>query len=84
MDRSGRFDFWGMLLRTQAITPPPAIRSAWLQETKQLFPAWWILPAIVAAGTGAALYIGNMPLRPVAVSQQNAISVATPARPSSP
>jgi hypothetical protein len=84
MDRSGRFDFWGMLLRTQAITPPPAIRSVWRQKTKQLFPAWLVLPAIVAAGTGAALYIANLPSRPVAVSQPNAIGVAAPATPSSP
>jgi hypothetical protein len=84
MDRSGRFDFWGMLLHTQAITPPPAIHGVWRQVTKLLLPSWLVLPLIAAVVVGAALYVNNLPSQPVAVSQPNAISVAAPARPSSP
>jgi len=74
MDRSGRFDFWGMLLHTHAITPPPVL-SVWFLMIKQHLRVWLVLPAIVAVGVGAALYVGNLPSRPIVVSQPKAIQV---------
>jgi hypothetical protein len=80
---NGRFDFWGMLLHTHAVTPP-AVRSVWRRVTRQLLPGWLVLPALMAVGVGAAVFVGHQRVRPSVVGEPKAISVAAPARPSSP
>ena len=82
MDRSGRFDFWGMLLRTHAITPPPAMPNLWLHMVKLLFPGWLVLTVVAATGVGAVLYVRILPA--VAVNQPAMVAAPSPARQSPP
>jgi hypothetical protein len=84
MDREGRFDFWGMLLHTRAITPPTGIRSGWVLVAWQRLPAWVALPVIVGLVVGIALHASHPTPGPVVVSQPKAISVAVPLQPSRP
>jgi len=84
MGRSGRFDFWGMLLHTHAITPPQAMPSLWFQMTKLSLPGWLVLTTIAAVGIGGALYVGNLPSSSVVVSQPTAVTVPGPAKPYRP
>jgi hypothetical protein len=83
MDRKGRFDFWGMLLHTRAITPP-AIQSRWVQRTRQRLPAWLVVPVIMVLAIGAALYARNPTVSAYGGSQPKAISAAVPIQPSRP
>jgi hypothetical protein len=79
MNRSGRFDFWGMLLHTRAITPPSAASGFRVQMMKQISPGWLVLSTILVVGVGAALYVSN--LQSVAVKQSKIVAVPSPGKP---
>jgi len=82
MDREGRFNFWGMLLHTGAVTPPSA--GGWIHITKHRLPGWLVLSAVMALAIGVALYASDLSKAPLPVSQANVISVAAPIKASRP
>jgi hypothetical protein len=82
MDRRGRFDFWVMLLRTRAITPPPAMPSFWLQFAKLLFPGWLVLTVVAAVGIASVLYVRSLPSE--VVKQPAMVPSPNVERPSAP
>jgi hypothetical protein len=82
MDRSGRFDFWGMLLRTRAITPPPAMPRFWLQFAKLPLPGWLVLTVVVAIGIASVLYVRSLPSE--VVKQPTMVASPNAERPSAP
>ena len=54
MDRSGRFNFWRVLICSRAITPPRMVRRLGLQTTE-----WsrWTLFALACLSVGAVLHL---------------------------
>jgi hypothetical protein len=54
MDRSGRFDFWRVLICSRAITPPRMVPRLGLQTTE-----WsrWTLLALACLSIGAVLHL---------------------------
>ena len=62
MDRSGRFNFWRVLVLTRAITPPRVVPGLWLQTTRWSWLAGFALAcSSVAASAQARLASGCIP-----------------------
>jgi hypothetical protein len=55
VDRSGRFNFWRVLIYTRAITPPRVVRSLWLQTTQW---SWWGALTLACLGVGVVVQLG--------------------------
>jgi hypothetical protein len=84
MDRSGRFNFWRVLVLTRAITPPRVVPGLWLQTTRW---SWLAVFAVACLSVAALLHLGagspSSPPIPVSnhPSKPAAVKAASPKAP---
>jgi hypothetical protein len=73
MERSGRFNFWHLLVLTRAITPPRVVKGLGLQTTT--WP-WWALAAMICLSAAAILRLDGPSSPPDGVSNATSNAAA--------